>query len=436
MSKACAHFGMLLVLLLLPSVAQTATFYADDDGPNDPGPGNPLVSDPLEDGSTDHPFDTVQEAIDASTNGDEVIVHPGTYDPIDFDSKNILVRSLDPGDPAVVQTTIVSGGSSPYSSGTVVMASDGTLDGLTVRNGTIGVSYADSERGAYSPTVTHCVITGCYYGIKGYVHYHPASIAPIFRNNVITGRLGGIWLDHQAISGGVHAQIQNNVIIGIDATFGRGIVYRMHESLPVVTQNIITDWDKGIDLVYSSLAAQRKALMTYNNVWGNTIDYHENGGGGAPQPFDLTGQQGNISADPLWQDESGDDYHLLDGSPCIDAGDPSFSAVIGETDFDGEDRVRNCSVDIGPDESPFYRDCNSNSVPDACEVISPGDFDADSDVDLDDYRGFVDCLSGPGTLPAPPMAGCTEACLAAFDFDDDQDVDARDFAALQALFGE
>jgi len=32
-----------------PALAQS-TFYVDDDAPNDPGPNNPAVSDPLEDG--------------------------------------------------------------------------------------------------------------------------------------------------------------------------------------------------------------------------------------------------------------------------------------------------------------------------------------------------------------------------------------------------
>jgi hypothetical protein len=33
--------------------------------------------------------------------------------------------------------------------------------------------------------------------------------------------------------------------------------------------------------------------------------------------------QGNIDADPLFLDAANDDYHLLPGSPAIDAGDPN-----------------------------------------------------------------------------------------------------------------
>ena len=57
----------LFALPVQPALAQTS-IYVDDDAPSDPGPGNPFISDPLEDGSPGHPFDTVQEAIDAAVD--------------------------------------------------------------------------------------------------------------------------------------------------------------------------------------------------------------------------------------------------------------------------------------------------------------------------------------------------------------------------------
>jgi hypothetical protein len=48
--------------------------YVDDNAPNDPGLGDPLISDPAEDGSAEHPFDAVQQAINAAAHGDEVII--------------------------------------------------------------------------------------------------------------------------------------------------------------------------------------------------------------------------------------------------------------------------------------------------------------------------------------------------------------------------
>ncbi len=71
----------------------------------------------------------------------------------------------------------------------------------------------------------------------------------------------------------------------------------------------------------------------------------------------------------------------------------------------------------------------SNSSPGQSNMVLPGDFEDDQDVDSDDYVAFATCLAGPG-LPATAECGeCVDA-----DFDDDGDVDLIDFAVLQANF--
>ena len=66
------------------------------------------VTDPLEDGSEAHPFDHIQEAINHTSQGDTVIVLPGTYpEAIRFPGYDITVRSTNPTDPAVVAATII-----------------------------------------------------------------------------------------------------------------------------------------------------------------------------------------------------------------------------------------------------------------------------------------------------------------------------------------
>ena len=65
---------------------------------------------------------------------------------------------------------------------------------------------------------------------------------------------------------------------------------------------------------------------------------------------------GNISDDPLfvlpgYWDAAGPwiegDYHLLQSSPCIDAGDPAYVHAPGETDLDGQPRVLGGRIDMG-----------------------------------------------------------------------------------------
>ncbi len=57
----------------------------------------------------------------------------------------------------------------------------------------------------------------------------------------------------------------------------------------------------------------------------------------------------------------------------------------------------------------------------------PGDCNQDGVVDLNDYTCFFDCMTGPSQGLQP---GCD-----AFDFDNDNDVDQKDFDNIQSLFG-
>ncbi len=65
-------------------------------------------------------------------------------------------------------------------------------------------------------------------------------------------------------------------------------------------------------------------------------------------------------------------------------------------------------------------------------VIGAPDFDEDCDVDLRDYARFTDCVSGPGTTTPPPLCDWRDFCIA--DSDGDGDVDLLDFATFQEQY--
>ena len=58
--------------------------------------------------------------------------------------------------------------------------------------------------------------------------------------------------------------------------------------------------------------------------------------------------EGNIDDDPLFVDSENGDYHLKEGSPCIDTGD--ISLIAPGKDIDGDDRPQGDGVDMGSDE--------------------------------------------------------------------------------------
>ncbi len=103
---------LISIFFVTASVLVAGSLFVDDNATDDPSHGNPLISDPAEDGSQAHPFDAIQEAIDAAVNSDEVIILPGTYTgdgnrDIDFAGKAIVVTGSDPNDPNTVAATVI-----------------------------------------------------------------------------------------------------------------------------------------------------------------------------------------------------------------------------------------------------------------------------------------------------------------------------------------
>ena len=81
-------------------------------------------------------YTTIQAAIDAASDGDTVLVLPGTYtESLRIMEKNITVRSSDPDSSVVVRTTTIRG--SEYGRPTISLGNGttSTLEGFTIRPG-------------------------------------------------------------------------------------------------------------------------------------------------------------------------------------------------------------------------------------------------------------------------------------------------------------
>jgi subtilisin family serine protease len=352
--------------------------YVDDDAPADPAPGNPDVSDPLEDGSAEHPFDGITEAVEWARDGDTVIVARGLYkENVAFRGMNITVRSTEPTDAnvisdlsAVADTVIDANG---LGSAVSFFSGEGTecvLTGFTIRGsgsefGDAGVLVIGRET---RPTIRNCIIKN-NDGDGVFCFDWPQGSKPTISNCVIAGNEGSAietW-------GSDSASVVSCTIVGN----GEGGV-RGNMGGPTVANCIV--WDNAGSQVLSN-----GAVVRYSDIEGE----YDGRGNIDIDPCFI--EAGHWDSNGAWVDG---DYHLGDGSSCINAGDPNHPYVSGETDLDGVSRILAGRIDIGAYEKVIL-----NSTPVAC--IAGGDRSieatgAATKVTLDGSCSY-DVDSAPGT---------------------------------------
>ncbi len=186
-------------------------------------------------------YSTIQQGIDASIDGDTVLVHPGIYvENINFDAHNITVGSLflTTGDILYVSTTVIDGNSS----GSVVTFESGedstaVITGFTIRSG-----YNDDEGG------------GIYCD----------SSDPLISNNVIReneARSDGIGVGGGIYCSNSNAMIIDNTINENVAYYGGGI-YCVNYPYPTITNNRISG---------NSASGRGGGIYGNGTITGNTI---------------------------------------------------------------------------------------------------------------------------------------------------------------------
>ncbi len=382
------------------------------------------------------PFKTIQEAIDASSDGDTIIVSPGIYpENVKFNGKNVILRSIDPENPAIVASTIIDGGQL----GSVVAflgSEDETclLAGFTIRNGKAyygGGICGGTEDGGTRATIKNNVIVG-----NSAIRYWDTQ-----RQNWVGGFGGGLAFCHGLVAdntvslnsakldgGGMYAcnaTIRNNTVIRNSAAEGSG--GGLCDCDGTMENNLICDNEalnhggglSGCDgaiqnnTVVSNTAGNKGGGLngcegTIRNciIWGNTgrVNFQMNESS-APSFCciqDWTeGREGNIPDDPRFVDVVSGDYHLQASSPCVDAGRNFYWFAWPQRDLDGKCRLAGLRTDMGCYEWGATPDQDGDLLSDSDEALQQTGVSV-ADTDADGLRDGLEMLRGSDPVAATP----------------------------------
>ena len=228
---------------------------------------------------------TIQAAVDVASNGDTIILAAGTY----HENTIIITKPLTiVGKDGPENTFIDGNGKTPIT--LEVIGSE--IRGISFKNSQYGIAV-----GLGSDILAH--IIDCHFidnviGILGSGHVSFNVLNSIFIRNEI----------------GIYQQYYGNDSLIVNSTF----VDNEKDVLFTPSYGTISKLD-AINTIFTGEIIS----ADYNYIYLNYCSYDPTKIGA-----NVVIQTGNLTGDPLFVDPANGDYHLQSGSPCVDAGDPSY----------------------------------------------------------------------------------------------------------------
>ncbi|MHC4499022.1 MAG: hypothetical protein ACYS21_07925, partial [Planctomycetota bacterium] len=282
--------------------------------------GDPSGSDPNEDGSFEHPYDSIQEVINEANDGDMIIVLNGTYTGVgnyNIDTNGLTVRVRSQSEPQKCIIDCQSNGrgflfGSGEDANTIV-------DGFTITGG-----YSSTNGGAMycygsSPTIINCIMTANYAAWSGGAVFLEDNSNAIISQCTITNNSCG------SAGGGVESYassptIKNCIITANSGKYSGALTSSSGANTTIINCTIVDNSATSGPGGLECWAAGNLAVVN-SILWGNTGQQINDDYGTALVDYsdieitdgnDVWGgvDSNNINVDPCFADPNNEDYHL------------------------------------------------------------------------------------------------------------------------------
>jgi len=264
-------------------------------------------------------YPTIRDAVDASVDGDTVLVSPGVYsefEPILIENKGITVKSTNGAD----TTTIITNDGTNNNADFLFhlrYAENTYINGFTIKLTAPPVQAGGAFFIFTTDTliIEDIIIKDAQDGTAGCAIYiddaSPYFERVLIHNNTTTHPVGGVIRVEGQIS---YPKFENCTIVN-NGSSQRGMITLQGGNIEIINSIL---WGNSYPVIYFNVAAsQSSASISYSDFEGGLSSIVTNSNG------TVFWGEGNIDNDPLFIDPMNSNYHLQFDSPYIDTGDPN-----------------------------------------------------------------------------------------------------------------